>query len=184
VAGGADPTRVVLVGFMACGKTTVGESLARRLGWTLVDMDAEIERAAGLSVAAIFQSRGEAFFREEERRLALALQERDRVVVAAGGGAFATPATRETLRRGAATVWLRCDLRIVLDRVRFDGSRPLAPDRETIGRLFAEREPAYRLADLTVDASRRSPEAVAREIADNLFASNAAAVDAGGRPDR
>jgi shikimate kinase len=175
---------VVLVGFMASGKSTVGESLARLLGWTLVDIDAQIEEEAGATVGEIFRSRGEAFFREKERELAVALQERDAVVVAAGGGAFANAATREALRRGATTVWLRCDLETILGRVAFDGSRPLAPDRETIARLFAEREPAYRLADLAVDAAGRPPEVVAREIAASLLAGDAAAADPGGRPNR
>jgi shikimate kinase len=178
-----EPRRIVLVGFMGSGKTTVGQSLALLLGWSLVDMDARIEDEAGLPVADIFRQRGEPSFREHETRLALALRDRERVVVAAGGGAFATPATREALQAGAATVWLRCDLETILSRVPLDGSRPLASSRETILRLLAEREPSYRLADLTVDASGRSPEAVAREIADGLFAGRAAA-GRGGRPNR
>jgi len=179
----AEPDRIVLVGFMGSGKTTVGASLARLLGWTLVDMDARIEEEAGLSVAAIFRDRGEASFRERETRLALELRDRERLVVAAGGGAFATPATRDALRVGAVTVWLRCDVETILARVPLDGSRPLASSRETILRLLAEREPSYRLADLTVDASGRSPEAVAREIADGLFAGRPAE-GSGGRSDR
>jgi len=178
-----DPRRIVLVGFMGSGKTTVGRRLSGILGWTLVDMDTQIEAEAGLSVADMFRERGEAFFREQETRLARALGDRERIVVAAGGGAFATPATRDALRAGAATVWLRCELDTILSRLPLDGSRPLASSRETIRRLFAEREPSYRLADLSVDASRRSPEAVAREIADCLFAGRAVA-GPGGRPDR
>jgi shikimate kinase len=177
------PRRIVLVGFMGSGKTTVGQSLADRLRWTFVDMDARIEEESGLSVAGIFRSRGEAFFREREARLALALAGQERLVVAAGGGAFALPATREALRAGAATVWLRCDLETILARVPLDGSRPLASSRETIRRLLAEREPSYRLADLTVDASGRSPEAVAGEIADCLFAGGPPA-GPGGTPAR
>ena len=177
------PRRVVLVGFMGSGKTTVGTSLARILGWRFEDMDARISEENGLSVAEIFGGRGEAFFRAEEARVAAALRGRERLVVAAGGGAFATPATREALRAGAAAVWLRCDLETILARVPLDGSRPLASSRETIVRLLAEREPSYRLADLTVDASGQPPEAVAREIVDCLFADQAAA-GRGGRPNR
>ena len=179
----AEPRRIVLVGFMGSGKTTVGRRLADLLGWSFVDMDARIEEEAGVSVADIFRGQGEASFREREARLARALGERERVVIAAGGGAFATPATREALQAGAATVWLRCDAETVLSRVLLDGSRPLASSRETILRLLAEREPSYRLADLAVDASAKSPEAVAQEIADGLFAGRAAA-GRGGRPNR
>jgi shikimate kinase len=177
------PRRIVLVGFMGSGKTTVGASLARILGWRFEDMDVRISAENGLSVAEIFGRRGEAFFRAEEARVAAALRGRERLVVAAGGGAFATPATREALQAGAAAVWLKCDLETILARVPLDGSRPLASSRETIGRLLAEREPSYRLADLTVDASGRLPEAVAREIVDCLFAGQAAD-GRGGRPNR
>jgi shikimate kinase len=167
------PRRIVLVGFMGSGKSTVGAGLARLLGWRMLDMDTKIEQESGLRVSEIFRRCGEPFFRERERQLALALEGRDGLVVAAGGGAFATPATREALRAGAATVWLRCGLETILGRIVIDGSRPLASSRETIRRLLAERELSYRLADLPVDASR-SPEAVAREIADRLFAGRAA----------
>jgi shikimate kinase len=126
-------------------------------------------------VAEIFRRRGEAAFREEEKALALALAPRERLVVAAGGGAFAQPETREALRRGAAAVWLRCDLETVLARIPADGSRPLAGSRETIAALFAAREPSYRLADFTFDSARRRPEALAREIADAVFGRPSAA---------
>jgi shikimate kinase len=132
-------------------------------------MDREVERRAGLTVAEIFRQQGEEAFRTHERRLAEELVSRERLVVAAGGGAFAQPETREALRAGAATVWLRCDLATVLERVGADGSRPLAGTRETIGRLFAAREASYCLADWTFDAARRPPRALAQEIVDAVF---------------
>lgn len=156
------PERIVLVGFMGSGKTTVGRELARLLGWEFRDLDRSIEERAGLTIAEIFRGRGEAFFREQERRTALEVSGLTRCVVAAGGGAFSLPATRETLRRGAVTVWLRCDLPTLLARIPADGSRPLAGNRETMGLLLAEREPFYRLADLVVDASGAAPEVAHR----------------------
>ncbi len=163
------PRRVVLVGFMGSGKTAVAPALAALLRWEHLDMDVEIERHTGLTVAEIFRLRGEPSFREEERALAVRLAAREGLVIAAGGGAFAQPATREALRRGAATVWLRCDLATVMSRIPQDGSRPLAGSRETIAALFAARESSYRLADWTFDAARLPPEALAREIADAVF---------------
>ena len=163
------PRRIVLVGFMGSGKTTVAPEVARLLGWDCLDMDREIERRTGLTVAEIFRQRGEPAFRAEERRLAEELSSRDRLVVAAGGGAFAQADTREALRAAAATVWLRCDLATVLQRVPADGSRPLAGSRETIERLFAARESSYRLADWTFDATRRPPRALARDIVEAVF---------------
>lgn len=157
--------RIVLVGFMGAGKTTVGPLLAGLLGCRFVDVDPVIEQAAGLSVAEIFAQRGEDFFRGEERRVAEELASEDRLVVATGGGAFARAETREALRRGAVVVWLRCDLETILGRLPDDGGRPLAANRERMQALFAERESSYRLADVIVDATAGGPEEVARRIA-------------------
>jgi len=158
------PPRVVLVGFMGSGKTSVGRLLARRLGYGFEDMDRRIEERAGRTIAEIFRDDGEEAFREREREDALALSRlRDRVV-AAGGGAFTRPETRALLREGALTVWLRCDLDRILARVPADGSRPLAGNRDIMRALLAEREPFYRMADVAVDASSGTP----REVADRI----------------
>jgi shikimate kinase len=157
--------RVVLVGFMGAGKTTVGRELASLLGWTFVDLDAEIEARAGRSVAAIFDADGEEAFRALEQAAAREVMRRPRVVIAAGGGAFAQPATRAVLAAGALTVWLRCGLPALLARIPDDGSRPLGRNRATIGALLRQREPVYRLAELTVDTTDGAPGDAARAIA-------------------
>lgn len=164
------PRRLVLVGFMGSGKTTVGRLVARELGWEFLDMDQRIEERLGLGVAEVFARRGEAAFREEERRLAEDLAGLDRVVVAAGGGAFAQPGTRQALGREAVTVWLRCDLPTALDRIPPDGTRPLAASRATIGALFSERESSYGLADFSVNTSDAAPEEVARRVLKGVLA--------------
>ncbi|HET8646808.1 MAG TPA: shikimate kinase [Vicinamibacteria bacterium] len=158
------PGRVVLVGFMGCGKTTVGALVARQLGWEFVDMDAALERRLGMTVAEAFRARGEEWFRREEEALARELAGRAPAVIAAGGGAFTVPATRAALQEGAVTVWLRCGLETALARIPRDGSRPLAADHATIGRLFDQRAPLYQLADRHVDASQGPPEDVARAV--------------------
>jgi shikimate kinase/3-dehydroquinate synthase len=155
----------VLVGFMGAGKTTVGQVLAPLLGWDFCDMDALVERRTGLSIARLFAERGEAAFREQERRAAEVVTGLDRTVVAAGGGAFAFEATRDLLRRGALTVWLRCDLEAIAARISGGATRPLAQDRATMQYLLAEREPAYRLADLVVDTTAVPAGEVARRVA-------------------
>jgi len=167
--GGASPTRIVLVGFMGVGKTTVGHELAQQLGWTFGDLDDWIVERNGCSVADMFRDKGEPFFRDQERLAAEATLERTRHVVGAGGGAFVQPVTRDILRQGAKVVWLTCDLDMVLHRIKPDGSRPLAADRERMRALMAQRETSYRMADLAMDTTNVPPEEVAVRIAAALF---------------
>jgi shikimate kinase len=160
----SERSRVVLVGFMGAGKSTVGPLVAARLGFEFVDMDERVEARAGMPVAEVFEARGEDAFRHEEEAVARELLTRDRLVVAAGGGAFARPETREVLKRNAITVFLQCDLETVLRRVPPDGRRPLAGNREIMHVRLAERESSYREADVTVDASAEGAEAVAERV--------------------
>jgi shikimate kinase len=154
----------VLVGFMGAGKSTVGPLLAARLGWDFLDMDARIEERLGMSVAECFRRLGEEAFREEERKVALDLVDRERVVIAAGGGAFARDDTRGLLKRNAVTVWLRCGLDAVLRRVPADGRRPLAGNRAIMAARLAEREPSYREADVHVATEEAEPELVVDRV--------------------
>jgi shikimate kinase len=158
------PARVVLVGFMGSGKTSVGRLVARRLGYRFEDMDERIEKRAGRKVAAIFGEDGEEAFREMEREEARALSQLSRAVVATGGGAFVRPDTRALLQKGALTVWLRCDLDTILARIAPGGVRPLAGNREIMRTLLAEREPSYRMAEAAVDASAGTQREVANRI--------------------
>jgi shikimate kinase len=162
------PERIVLVGFMGSGKSTVGRHLARRLGWGFVDMDERIEERAGQTIAAVFRAQGEAAFRALELEVAREVVVTPRRVIAAGGGAFAQPTTREVLRRSALTVFLECDFETLAARVPADGRRPLAADRDIMRTLLTERLPSYRSADLTVDASD-VPDEVAGRIAEAAF---------------
>jgi 3-phosphoshikimate 1-carboxyvinyltransferase len=168
-SGGSLPSRIVLVGFMGSGKSTVGAELARLLGWRLVDMDRRVEEHVGLSIPEIFGRHGEAAFREAEREVAREIAGLRHCVVAAGGGAFAFPETREVLRRDAMTVWLRCDFQTAAARIGRAAARPLAAHRETMAQLYAEREASYRLADWAVDSAHSSPGRVARLIRERIF---------------
>ena len=160
--------RVVLLGYMTSGKSTVGRALARRLEWDFVDFDVEIERREGRAVREIIASGGEDSFREMEAALTEELAERRGVVLAPGGGWILNPEQLDRLGRATLSVWLRVSADETVRRLRDDSiDRPFRdhPDpRAKVAKMLAEREPLYRLADISVPAEGRTPEGVAFEI--------------------
>lgn len=146
---------VALVGMMGAGKSSVGRRLAARVEARFCDADTEIERAAGCSIAEIFERFGEAEFRDGERRVILRLLAGPPHVLATGGGAFMDPATRAGITKNAVSVWLRAPIDLLLTRLARRETRPLLSQgdpRETLTRLLAEREPIYAQSDIVVDA--------------------------------
>jgi shikimate kinase len=144
---------VVLVGMMGAGKSTIGRRLAARLGLPFFDADVEIEAAAGMSIPDIFETRGEADFREGEARVIARLIDSGPAVIAPGGGALMRKETRDRIRDKAVSIWLKADVDIIMRRVKRRSDRPLlrtADPEATVGRLLSEREPIYQQADLTV----------------------------------
>lgn len=155
------PKTVVLVGLMGAGKTCIGRRLAQRLDLEFIDADAEIERAAGCTIADIFKYYGEAEFRDGERRVILRLLDRPPHVLATGGGAFMDPDTRALLRARAITIWIKADLDTLLARVARRNNRPLLKDgdkRAILKRLMAERYPIYGEATITIESDDNPPE--------------------------
>jgi shikimate kinase len=150
---------VVLVGMMGAGKSTIGRRLAGRLRLSFVDADAEIEAAASMTIAEIFETKGEPYFRDGEARVIARLLEGGPCVLATGGGAFMREDTRHRIHHKAVSIWLRADADTILRRVKRRADRPLlqtADPAATIGRLIEERHPVYQRADLTI-ASREVP---------------------------
>ncbi|HEU0070285.1 MAG TPA: shikimate kinase [Alphaproteobacteria bacterium] len=155
---------LVLVGMPGVGKTSVGRILAGKLGLPFLDADAEIETAAQSTIEEIFARDGEAAFRTGERRVIARLLEGPVAVIATGGGAFMSEETRRRVAERGISLWLRADIELLLKRVARRKDRPLLKTgdvRETLTRLFAEREPVYATADITVDSGEQSAEAVA-----------------------
>ena len=161
---------IVLVGYRASGKSTVGRLLASRAGWPFLDSDAEVEARAGRSIADIFADGGEPTFRdlEEEAIEALCAQQAE-AILATGGGAVVRPANRERLRRFGEVVYLRAPAPVLADRLRrAGGARPALTSEGLVAEVAAvleAREPLYQeVADLVIDAASRSPSAIARAI--------------------
>jgi shikimate kinase len=162
---------VVLVGMMGAGKSTIGRRLSARLGMPFLDADAEIEAAAGMSIPDIFESRGEADFRDGEARVIARLLDSGPAVLATGGGAFMRQETRDRIGGKAVSIWLKVDADIIMRRVKRRSDRPLlqtADPEATVGRLISEREPVYRQADLTIWSRDVPHEKIVDECIDAL----------------
>ncbi|MGX5733758.1 shikimate kinase [Bosea thiooxidans] len=158
---------IVLVGMMGSGKSSVGRRLAGRLGMPFVDADTEIETAAGMTIPEIFAQRGEAEFRDGERRvIGRILATRAPLVLATGGGAFMNADTRQKVKELGISIWLKAEPEVLLRRVRKRSNRPLlqtADPEATLRRMLGEREPVYALADLTILSSDEPHEVVVGE---------------------
>ncbi|HUO49560.1 MAG TPA: shikimate kinase [Acidimicrobiales bacterium] len=155
-----------LVGMMGAGKSTVGRLLAQHLGWDFVDTDAEISARTGRNVGDLFTERGEAAFREEERRaVGDVLARRAPAVVSVGGGAVVDEGNRRAMRDGGTVVWLRADPAVLAARVADEGGRPLlagagpAGARDELARIAGVRQVWYEeVATAVVDVDELTPE--------------------------
>ncbi|WP_068084016.1 shikimate kinase [Polycladidibacter stylochi] len=158
---------IVLVGIMGCGKSTVGRRLAQYLSLPFVDADSEIERAANRTVSEIFKEHGESYFREGEKRVIARLLNEGPQVLATGGGAFMNTETRERIKKGGVSVWMKAELPVLMARVKKRPTRPLLQSEDpegTLKRLMDERYPIYAEADLSIWSRDVTHEAVMEEI--------------------
>ncbi|MBI5526409.1 MAG: hypothetical protein HY897_08740 [Deltaproteobacteria bacterium] len=148
-------SRVVLVGFMGAGKSTVGPLLARRLGFEFHDIDWCVEGMTGADVATVFRTKGEAFFRAAESSELKRLAVRSNVVIAAGGGAVLSEENRELLASSCTVVWLAAPFPACVRRAG-GPARPLlhGKDESEARRLFDERLPLYlSTSDIVFDSA-------------------------------
>jgi shikimate kinase len=159
---------IVLTGMMGVGKSSVGRRLAGRLAIPFVDADAEIEKAAGMSIADIFARHGEAYFRSGEARVIARLLEGGPQVLATGGGAFMNADTRALIKVKGVSIWLQAEYDVLVRRIsKRRNERPLlqtADPAETLRQLLIEREPIYAQADLTVQSREVAHDAIVADI--------------------
>lgn len=163
------PKAVFLVGFMGCGKTTVGLRLAQRIAWKFIDLDDRIEQEEGRTIAEIFARAGEPAFRKKEYELLQEILAEARQVggrvVALGGGTFAQPQNFDLLQRGKViTIWLECPVEELLLRCALVTNRPLFRDEASFRQLYEQRLPYYRQATFTVSTGYGDPNEVVNQI--------------------
>ena len=164
---------IVMVGMMGAGKSSVGRRLAARLGLPFVDADTEIERAANATIPEIFETHGEDYFRDGERRVIQRLLDGSPKVLATGGGAFVSAETRAAIRAAGVSIWLKADRDLILQRVKRRSNRPLLKSGDpeaTIDRLLAVRNPIYAEANIHVQSRDVAHEIVMADILAALLA--------------
>jgi shikimate kinase len=158
---------IVLVGLMGSGKSSVGKRLSTALGIPFCDADAEIETAADLTIAEIFQRYGEAHFREGEAKVIARLLNEPMQVLATGGGAYMNAETRAVIRGRGVSIWLKADIDTLMRRVRRRSDRPLlktADPEATMRALMEKRYPVYAEAEITIQSVDGPHEAAVEAI--------------------
>ncbi|WP_278044604.1 shikimate kinase [Paenibacillus solani] len=157
---------IILIGMMGTGKSTVGRLIADELGYTLIDLDAEIERLEGKTIPEMFETAGEHYFREAESAALNSVLHQRGVVLASGGGAVLRADNCEAMKRGGWVAALTADAASIVERVRGDANRPLlAGDvEEKVRQILEERKDKYLFADVMVDTVGRSADEVAAHI--------------------
>ena len=162
---------IVLIGLMGAGKTAVGRRLANRLDLGFTDADSEIELAAGQTVSEIFAEHGEPYFRQGEARVIARLLQHGPQVLATGGGAYMDAGTRDNIKAGGISIWLKADLPVLLHRVRRRDNRPLLArgnPEAVMTELMQKRYPVYAEADITVESREVPHDVIVADVVEAL----------------
>ncbi len=146
-------SRVYLVGFMGCGKTTAGSLLAERRGEPFVDLDVAFESLTGTTIRETFETHGEPWFRAREAELLHGTADLPRAVVALGGGTFTIAENAEFVKRHGVSVFLDAPFELIAQRIAGKTDRPLFRSLEQARALYEARYPSYRMADRTISVS-------------------------------
>jgi shikimate kinase len=153
---------------MGSGKTSVGRSLAEKLGMNFIDIDIEIEKSEQMSIKDIFDKKGESYFRDVESVIIRKFCELENTILAAGGGSTLNTVSHEALKNSGPIIYLKTSLDVIKLRVNNENKRPLLKNLEKFERLYDERLQVYGQADIMVDTNNLSIDQVADEICGEL----------------
>lgn len=164
---------IILIGFMGCGKTTVGIRLSYRIRKVLEDTDKRIEREQGRTISEIFEAEGEPYFRDLETKLLQKLiQEKYQRVISTGGGLPVREENRKLLRELGTVIYLRIKPETVYQRLKNDKTRPLLQCEDPLAKireLMEQRMPLYEeAAHIVIDVDDKDMETVLTSITDSL----------------
>lgn len=162
-------SKIILVGMMGAGKTTIGKLLSNKLGYDFVDLDKIIEEKSGVKINTIFEIEGEAGFREREFQVLRASIEKEKVIISTGGGIVTNEkSTTQLIKHNVFIIYLKANLETLFSRLKNDNSRPILNvdnKEQVIEKILHEREPQYQdLADMTVDTTHMKTNDVVKLI--------------------
>ena len=158
---------LVLIGMMAVGKTTLAKIVAKKYNLKFVDTDANIRKKNSMSIAEIFEKKGENFFRKEEEKEVLKSLKDSNCVIALGGGAFINKTVRENVLKNAISIWLNIDIETLNSRIKNNYKRPLLKkenNQAKLKRLYVERKKIYELANHKIECGNLSKENIVKKI--------------------
>ena len=158
---------LVLVGMMAVGKTTIAKIVAKEHNLKFIDIDTNIREKNSMTIATIFKTKGENFFRMEEEKEILKSLKKNNCVIAVGGGAFINKTVRQNILKKAISFWLHADIEILNSRIKQNYKRPLLKKEnnyEKLKELYNERKKIYELADHKIECNKLSKKDIVKKI--------------------
>ena len=160
-------SKIVLVGMMGSGKTTIGKLLSKEFSLPFYDSDEEIVKKLGMSIVDIFQSQGEEVFREEEAKTIKKILRKDQYICALGGGSLLSQEIRDIIKKNVISIWLQASVDDLYERLKDDKSRPKLDVMDTRNEIFnlnQQREKFYKMSDIVVNTGNKSEDMIVSEI--------------------
>ena len=158
---------LILLGMMGVGKSTIGKILAKKLTFSLFDIDKLIEKKNLMTISEIFKKRGEDFFREQEEKISMSCLNGRNKIISLGGGAFINKKIRDTALLNGVSFFLDLDSKTLCSRLEKSKKRPLLTGKNlkaNLSSIIQRRQPIYKLANHKINCNNLKPHEIADEI--------------------